>query len=165
MDSKIKILTIVACAICAFLLPSCQQDNWMDWKLQNDIWLAQNAKKDSVITTSTGLQYKIIADPLAEHDAKPKPTSTVVCDYTLKLINGTVIESKEQQPIYLASAVPGFREGCIKVHTHGDIELFIPAELGYDYDTSDRGNGTEGYKSYIPPYSTLIFKVHICSFY
>ena len=165
MDSKIKILTIVACAICAFLLPSCQQDNWMDWKLQNDIWLAQNATKDSVITTSTGLQYKIIADPLAEHDAKPKPTSTVVCDYTLKLINGTVIESKEQQPIYLASAVPGFREGCIKVHTHGDIELFIPAELGYDYDTSDRGNGTEGYKSYIPPYSTLIFKVHICSFY
>ena len=165
MDSKIKILTIVACAICAFLLPSCQQDNWMDWKLQNDIWLAQNATKDSVITTSTGLQYKIIADPLAEHDAKPKPTSTVVCDYTLKLINGTVIESKEQQPIYLSSAVPGFREGCIKVHTHGDIELFIPAELGYDYDTSDRGNGTEGYKSYIPPYSTLIFKVHICSFY
>lgn len=137
----------------------------MDWKLQNDIWLAQNAKKDSVRTTSTGLQYKIIADPLAEHDAKPKPTSTVVCDYTLKLINGTVIESRENQPIYLPSAVPGFREGCIKVHTHGDIELFIPAELGYDYDTSDRGNGTEGYKSYIPPYSTLIFKVHICSFY
>ena len=165
MDSKIKILTIVACAICAFLLPSCQQDNWMDWKLQNDIWLAQNATKDSVITTSTGLQYKIIADPLAEHDAKPKPTSTVVCDYTLELINGTVIESRENQPIYLSSAVPGFREGCIKVHTHGDIELFIPAELGYDYDTSDRGNGTEGYKSYIPPYSTLIFKVHICSFY
>ncbi len=165
MDSKIKILTIVACAICAFLLPSCQQDNWMDWKLQNDIWLAQNAKKDSVITTSTGLQYKIIADPLAEHDAKPKPTSTVVCDYTLELINGTVIRSEEDAEIPLSSAVPGFREGCIKVHTHGDIELFIPAELGYDYDTSDRGNGTEGYKSYIPPYSTLIFKVHICSFY
>ena len=137
----------------------------MYWKLQNDIWMAQNAKKDSVRTTSTGLQYKIIADPLAEHDAKPKPTSTVVCVYTLKLINGTVIESRENQPIYLSSAVPGFREGCIKVHTHGDIELFIPAELGYDYDTSDRGNGTEGYKSYIPPYSTLIFKVHICSFY
>ena len=161
MDSKIKILTIVA----VLFLTSCSQDNWMDWKLQNDIWLAQNAKKDSVRTTSTGLQYKIIADPLAEHDAKPKPTSTVVCDYTLKLINGTVIESKEEQPIYLSSAVPGFREGCIKVHTHGDIELFIPAELGYDYDTSDRGNGTEGYKTYIPPYSTLIFTVHICSFY
>ena len=166
MDSKIKILTIVACAICAFLLPSCQQDNWMDWKLQNDIWLAQNLASDSTIrVTSSGLQYKIIADPLAEHDAKPKPTSTVVCDYTLKLINGTVIDSRENKEIYLPSAVPGFREGCIKVHTHGDIELFIPAELGYDYDTSDRGNGTEGYKSYIPPYSTLIFKVHICSFY
>ena len=147
MDSKIKILTIVACAICAFLLPSCQQDNWMDWKLQNDIWLAQNAKKDSVRTTSTGLQYKIIADPLAGHDAKPKPTSTVVCDYTLELINGTVIESRENQPIYLSSAVPGFREGCIKVHTHGDIELFIPAYLGYDkskYDSNDYNSAEDG---------------------
>ena len=159
-------IIFVLCLLSLFLCQSCRQDNWMDWKLQNEIWLAQNAQKDSVRTTYTGLQYKIIADPLAENnDSKPKPSSTVVCDYTLKLINGTIIESRENQSIYLPGAVPGFQEGCIKVHTHGDIKLFVPASLGYDYDTSDRGNGTEGYKTYIPPYSTLIFDIHICSFY
>ena len=159
-------IIFVLCLLSLFLCQSCQQDNWMDWKLQNDIWLAQNAQKDSVRTTSSGLQFKIIADPLAKNnDAKPKPNSTVICDYTLKLINGTVIQSEEDAEIPLSTAVPGFQEGCIKVHTHGDIELFVPAELGYDYETSERGNGTEGYKTYIPPYSTLIFTVHICSFY
>ena len=42
------------------MLSSCKENNWMDWKAQNDLWLAQNAKQDSVVTTSTGLQYKII---------------------------------------------------------------------------------------------------------
>ena len=172
MDSKIKLKVkslkwIVISLIAITFLPGCKQDEWTDWRLQNDIWLAHNKAQDSVRTTSTGLQYKIIADPLAENnDAKPKPNSTVVCDYTLRLINGTIIESRKEQPIYLASTIPGFREGCIKVHTHGDIHLFIPAHLGYDYDTTDgRGTGTEGYKTYIPPYSTLIYEIHICSFY
>ena len=172
MDSKIKLKVeslkwIVISLIAITFLPGCKQDEWTDWRLQNDIWLELNKAKDSVQTTSTGLQYKIIADPLAENnDAKPKPNSTVVCDYTLRLINGTVIESRKEQPIYLASTIPGCREGCIKVRTHGDIHLYIPAHLGYDYDTSDgRGAGTEGYKTYIPPYSTLIYEIHICSFY
>ena len=172
MDSKIKLKVeslkwIVISLIAITFLPGCKQDEWTDWRLQNDIWLELNKAKDSVQTTSTGLQYKIIADPLAENnDAKPKPNSTVVCDYSLRLINGTVIEERKNQPIYLASTIPGFREGCIKVRTHGDIHLYIPAHLGYDYDTSDgRGAGTEGYKTYIPPYSTLIYEIHICSFY
>ena len=172
MDSKIKLKVeslkwIVISLIAITFLPGCKQDEWTDWRLQNDIWLELNKAKDSVQTTSTGLQYKIIKDYLAQYnDAKPKPNSTVVCDYTLRLINGTVIESRKEQPIYLASTIPGFREGCIKVHTHGDIHLYIPAHLGYDYDTSDgRGAGTEGYKTYIPPYSTLIYEIHICSFY
>ena len=172
MDSKIKLKVeslkwIVISLIAITFLPGCKQDEWTDWRLQNDIWLELNKAKDSVQTTSTGLQYKIIADPLAENnDAKPKPNSTVVCDYTLELINGTIIEDRRNQPINLASAIPGFREGCIKVRTHGDIHLYIPAHLGYDYDTSDgRGAGTEGYKTYIPPYSTLIYEIHICSFY
>ena len=172
MDSKIKLKVeslkwIVISLIAITFLPGCKQDEWTDWRLQNDMWLEFNRSKDSVQTTSTGLQYKIIADPLAENnDAKPKPNSTVVCDYTLELINGTIIEDRKNQPIYLASTIPGFREGCIKVRTHGDIHLYIPAHLGYDYDTSDgRGAGTEGYKTYIPPYSTLIYEIHICSFY
>ena len=41
------------------LLCGCKEDNWMDWKLQNQIWLEQNAKQEGVVTTPSGLQYKI----------------------------------------------------------------------------------------------------------
>jgi len=70
----------------------------------------------------------------------------------------------------LSTTISGFAEGCNKVHNNGDIELFIPAYLGYDqtkYESNDygkaEGSGTEGTQTYIPPYSTLIYTVHICS--
>lgn len=163
MDSKIKIFTLLACTICAFLLSSCKQDSWVDWKFQNELWLARNKSQPGVQTTASGLQYRVIADPTPT-DARPNPTSTIICDYTLKLINGTVIESKQGKGFYLGSTIPGFTEGCHKIHNNGDIELYIPASLGYDYDTTDGlGHGTEGYSAHIPPYSTLIFTIHICS--
>lgn len=153
------------------LLSGCKQNNWLDWKTQNEMWLESNKSKPGVRTTASGLQYKIIADPLADnHDAKPNSTSTIVCDYTLRLINGCEIETANNASIPLAQTVPGFYEGCGKIHNHGDIELYIPAYLGYDYSTyqsgsygSAEGSGTEGGTHYIPPYSTLIFTIHICS--
>ena len=64
---------------------------------------------------------------------------------------------------------PGFAEGCHKIHTHGDIEMYIPAYLGYDYSkyqtneySEAEGYGSEGNQSYIPPYSTLIYSLHLC---
>ncbi len=142
----------------------CKQDNWVDWKFQNELWLARNKSQPGVQTTASGLQYRVIADPTPT-DARPNPTSTVVCDYTLRLINGTVIhKSTEPEGFYLGSQIPGFTEGCHKIHNNGDIELYIPASLGYDYDTTDGlGHGTEGYSAHIPPYSTLVFTIHICS--
>ena len=69
----------------------------------------------------------------------------------------------------LASTIPGFQEGCHLIHNNGDIELFIPAYLGYDYTKyqsgeydSAEGYGSEGTQIYIPPYSTLIYTIHLC---
>ena len=69
----------------------------------------------------------------------------------------------------LNSVIPGFQEGCTRVHNQGDIEIYIPAYLGYDYAKYEsneysgaEGSGTEGTQSYIPPYSTLIYTIHIC---
>lgn len=143
----------------------------MDWKMQNEIWLENNKSLPGVETTATGLQYKIKADPGAENgEAKPNTTSTVICDYTLKLINGYVVQSTKSASLYLPNMIPGFSEGCHKIHCHGDIEIYIPAYLGYDYEKyesnkygSAEGYGTEGTTGYIPPYSTLIFTVHICA--
>lgn len=172
MDSKISRAArhpLIFIVIALFALAGCKQNNWIDWKTQNEMWLTANKSKPGVKVTDSGLQYKIIADPTPQ-DAIPNSTSTVTCDYTLSLINGYVIETAYNASLYLPQMIPGFTEGCHKIHNNGDIELYIPAYLGYDHDkyTSGsygeaEGNGTEGGTYFIPPYSTLIFKVHICS--
>ena len=140
----------------------------MDWKVQNELWLQQNALMDSIQVTASGLQYKIIADPTPQ-DACPNKTSTIVCDYTVKLINGYQVDGGHAT-LKLSQCIPGFAEGCHLIHNNGDIMLFIPAKLGYDYDKYQQddvynaeGFGTEGTMAYIPPYSTLIYDIHICS--
>ena len=157
-------------AVLTLLIPSCKENKWADWKTQNELWLEHNKTKDGVIVTSTGLQYKIIADPLAgTGEVVPNMTGTIVCDYTVKLINGYQVDGGNNVSISLAGTIAGFAEGCHKIHNQGDIELFIPAYLGYDsekYNTNDyynaEGVGTEGTQSYIPPYSTLIYTIHLC---
>lgn len=173
MDSKISRAArhpLIFIVIALFALAGCKQNNWIDWKTQNEMWLTANKAKPGVKVTDSGLQYKIIADPTPQ-DAVPNSTSTVVCDYTLSLINGYEIQTAYNAELYLPQMIPGFTEGCHKIHNNGDIELYIPAYLGYDNEKYTSGSygeavgndGTEGTQTYIPPYSTLIFKVHICS--
>lgn len=151
-------------------LTACKENNWMDWKVQNELWLEQNLKNDpSIRVTASGLQYKIIADPTPS-DARPNKTSYVTCDYTLRLINGNKVEGGHAT-FNLAQVISGFAEGCCLIHNNGDIRIFIPYALGYDEkkvsdnDTYNAvGNeGTEGTQGHIPPYSTLIYDIHICS--
>ena len=160
------ILILIPCSL--LLTPSCKQNNWLDWKTQNELWLEENKELPDIKTTSTGLQYRIIADP-TPNDARPNSTSTIICDYTVKLINGYQVDGGNYVSMNLNSTIPGFTEGCHLIHNNGDIELYIPSKLGYDnqnytagteYDAE--GYGTEGTQSYIPPYSTLIFTVHLC---
>ena len=169
MDSKIKTSVLCALAVCAGVLAGCKQNNWADWKVQNEIWLENNKSMTDVRTTDSGLQYKVIADPTPQ-DARPNATSTIVCDYSVKLINGYTVEAANYVSLSLANTIPGFAEGCHKIHVNGDIELYIPAYLGYDYSKyqSDEygkaeGFGTESTTGYIPPYSTLIYQVHLCA--
>ena len=178
MDSKIKrlakrelfrsLLVFIPCSL-FLVLPSCKTNDWADWKVQNEVWLQNNKNQPGIQVSSTGLQYRIISDPTPQ-DARPNITSTVVCDYTLRLINGTLIDANNNAALSLSQVIAGFAEGCHKIHNNGDIELFIPAYLGYDkvkYDSNEyekaEGFGTEGTQSFIPPYSTLIYTVHICS--
>lgn len=165
MDRKI----IIIAALCALLFPSCKENKWMDWKVQNEVWLEQNQKNDPAVkVTPSGLQYKIIADP-TPNDARPNSTSTVTCDYTVRLINGYQVDGGKAN-LKLSQCIPGFTEGCRLIHNNGDIMLYIPCYLGYDYQKyqendsyNAEGYGTEGTTSYIPPYSTLIYEVHICA--
>ncbi|MBR6508533.1 MAG: FKBP-type peptidyl-prolyl cis-trans isomerase [Paludibacteraceae bacterium] len=134
---------------------SCKKTDWLDWKAQNQLWLEQNKSNPDVKVTASGLQYKIIADP-NPYDARPSASNIVTCTYTGHLINGAQFEGGMG---YFAvnTLVAGFAEGIKKIHTNGDIVLYIPYDLGY----VDEAQGTEGTQSYIPPYSTLIFNIHL----
>ena len=165
-----KKLLFICLALAAVMLSGCKENNWMDWKAQNDLWLAQNAKQDSVVTTSTGLQYKIIyqGNPT---DSRPDNSKTVLVTYEGYLINGCQFDGGTAS-FALSSVVSGFAEGLRKINNKGVIEIYVPYYLGYDEEkyTNEEiyeaeGNGTEGTSSYIPPYSVLIFKVNLDAVY
>lgn len=169
---KIRLILLVLIPFSLLFTPSCKTNNWMEWKVQNELWLAANKTKPGVRTSSSGLQFKIIADPLKDNgESRPNKTSTVTCDYTVRLINGYQVDGGNAVSLYLPNTIPGFQEGCHQIHNQGDIELYIPAYLGYDFSKYQAGSyneaegfGTEGTQGFIPPYSTLIYTIHICGF-
>lgn len=114
-------------------------------------FLEQNKKKDGVVETESGLQYKIVATGNGKH---PSANDTVMVNYRGTLINGTEFDSNpEGEPIAMAldRVIPGWTEGIQLVDEGGKIELYIPSELAY----GSRGNRA------IEPNSTLIFEVEL----
>ena len=140
------------------LISGCKRDNWLDWKTQNELWLTQNALKEGVITTPTGLQYKCI-EPGWDKSARPDDAKVVTIDYQGKMINGYIFDSTERYTEYVSSFVAGFSEGLKKMNQFGLYEFYIPYYLAY----GESGSGTEGTERFIPPYSTLIFRVYLHS--
>lgn len=121
-------------------------------KEKEDKFLAANAKKEGVQQTESGLQYKIV-NPGSE--VKPALEDTVWVNYTGKLIDGTVFDEvkpgDEPVQMMLQYVVKGWQEGLQLIGEGGEIELYVPAALGYGE------SGTQG----IEPNSTLIFNVSL----
>ena len=153
-----KTIKLILMLLSIVALSSCKQNDWLDWRTQNELWLVQNAERDSVVTTPTGLQYKCIYEG-HKLSAKPDDAKTVTIKYSGKLINGFEFDASEGYTGYATEFIKGFTEGMKKMHEFGIYEFYIPHELGYGKD----GVGTEGTSSHIPPYSTLIFKVELIS--
>lgn len=151
-----KTTKIFALFCMIMLVSGCKQNNWLDWKAQNELWLETNKQKEGVITTPTGLQYKCIFAGHAS-SARPDDAKMVTISYVGQLINGYEFDSAENYAGYVNSFVPGFTEGLKKMHEFGIFEFYIPYNLAYGKE----GVGTEGTSSHIPPYSTLIFQVEL----
>ncbi|MGM9791756.1 MAG: FKBP-type peptidyl-prolyl cis-trans isomerase [Candidatus Cryptobacteroides sp.] len=115
-------------------------------------FLAANAKKEGVKVSASGLQYRIINEG---NDVKPAGADTVWVRYKGQLLDGTVFdqtpEEGEAARLYLNRVVRGWTEGLQLIGEGGEIELFIPAKLGYG-DNGNRG---------IEPGATLIFNVSL----
>lgn len=118
-------------------------------------WLDDNATKDGVSTTESGLQYKV----LTEGEGKiPSATSQVTVHYEGKLITGDIFDSSykrgETIQFGLNQVIPGWTEGLQLMKEGATYELYIPYSIGY----GERGSGGS-----IPPFATLIFKVELIS--
>lgn len=119
-------------------------------------FLEENGKKDGVITTESGLQYKMITEGTG---AKPMATDQVTVHYEGRLINGEVFDSSykrgEPATFPLNGVIPGWTEGLQYIATGGKAELYIPSDLGYGTRGTPDGS--------IPPHSTLVFTVELIS--
>jgi FKBP-type peptidyl-prolyl cis-trans isomerase FkpA len=114
-------------------------------------FMAQNGDADGVITTASGLQYKVLAEGTG-----PSPTTADVAlvGYKGTLLDGTVFDENPQAPMPIDGVVPGFSEGLQKMKKGGKYRLWIPPQLGY----GDQAAGP------IPAGSILIFDVELHDF-
>lgn len=116
-------------------------------------FLEENAKKEGIKTTASGLQYEVIREG---EGPKPGPTSTVEVHYEGRLITGKVFDSSYQRnetiSFPLNRVIPGWTEGLQLMPTGSKYRLYIPSELGY---------GTRGAGGDIPPNAALVFDVEL----
>jgi FKBP-type peptidyl-prolyl cis-trans isomerase FkpA len=116
-------------------------------------FLAENATKEGVKTTASGLQYKVLTEGKGK---KPAATDKVKVHYEGRLLDGTVFDSsyKRGEPISfpLSGVIPGWTEGVQLMGTGSKYQFYIPQELAY---------GLQGSPPTISGGSTLIFDVEL----
>ncbi len=122
-------------------------------KAEGEKFLAENAKREGVKVTPSGLQYEILEPSLGQ---KPKATDTVRVHYEGTLIDGTVFDSSyrrgESITFPLNGVIKGWTEGLQLMSIGSKYKFFIPYQLAY----GERGAGQS-----IPPYAALIFTVEL----
>lgn len=115
-------------------------------------FLTENANKEGVTVTESGLQYEVLQ---AAEGVKPTATDTVKVHYTGTLIDGSVFDSSVErgEPIEfpLNRVIPGWTEGVQLMSVGSKFRFTIPSELAY----GERDMGS------IPPNSVLVFEVEL----
>jgi FKBP-type peptidyl-prolyl cis-trans isomerase FklB len=122
---------------------------------EGSYFLIENAKKEGVITTSSGLQYEIITNGTG---ATPSESDKVTVHYHGTLLDGTVFDSSVDrgQPATFPvnGVIPGWVEALQLMNVGSKYKLYIPSDLAY----GERGAGGA-----IGPNATLIFEVELLS--
>ena len=118
-------------------------------------FLAENSKKENVITLESGLQYEVIKNG---EGAKPTLNDQVTTHYHGTLIDGTVFDSSvergEPASFPVSGVIKGWTEALQLMNVGSKWRLFVPYDLAY----GERGAGPK-----IGPFTTLIFEVELIS--
>ncbi len=116
-------------------------------------FLAENAKKEGVVSLESGLQYEVIAEGSG---SKPAATDNVKCHYHGTLIDGTVFDSSVQRgepaTFPVNGVIAGWVEALQLMPVGSKWKLYVPSELAY---------GEQGAGQQIGPHTTLIFEVEL----
>ncbi len=124
-------------------------------KKDGESFLAENKKKEGVITLPSGLQYKVIK---AGTGKKPKLSDTVTTHYRAALINGIEVDSSyERQQAFtyqVDGVIPGWKEALQLMPVGAKWQLFMPSNLAY---------GEQGKPGIIGANTTLIFDIELLS--
>ena len=122
-------------------------------KKAGEAFLAENMKKEGVVTLPSGLQYKILK---AGDGKKPTDADTVECNYRGTLVNGTEFDSSKRSgkpaTFKVGGVIPGWTEALKLMPVGSKWQLFVPSQLAY----GERGKGGQ-----IGPNATLIFEVEL----
>lgn len=123
-------------------------------KEQGIAFLAENKKKEGILSTESGLQYEIKEEGKGE---KAGATDTVTVHYHGTLIDGTVFDSSTERgtpaSFGVNQVIPGWTEALQLMSVGAKFRLYIPQELAYGANPHPGGP--------IKPYSALIFDVEL----
>lgn len=120
---------------------------------EGDAFLADNAKREGIATTRSGLQYEALKKG---NGRRPNNNEIVTVHYVATLPNGTVFDSSVERGLPatfpLQAMISGFSEGIQLMSPGSKYKLFIPSKLAY---------GVKGSPPVISPNSTLVFEVEL----
>lgn len=125
-------------------------------KVAGEEFLAENTKKEGVITTESGLQYEVLAEGEGE---QPSTQSSVTVHYEGRLLDGNVFDSSytrgEPATFGVTQVIKGWTEALQLMNKGAKYRLYIPQELAY---------GPQAPGSLIQPYMALVFDVELIDF-
>lgn len=123
------------------------------YKEANEAFLRQKSFEEGIRVLDNGVMYRVLEE--GRGTKCPKPSSIVYVNYTGRLIDGTVFDTTQDQPLpalfLVRDLIMGWQIVLTRMHEGDKWEVYIPAKWGYGAIKMDD----------IPAHSTLIFELEL----